>query len=46
MRESLFISFVVEIEGIIMEESLRDKDKVERKRKVEIVRLCREKIMV
>uniref|UniRef100_A0A8C6QT21 E3 ubiquitin-protein ligase n=1 Tax=Nannospalax galili TaxID=1026970 RepID=A0A8C6QT21_NANGA len=45
IRESSSTSPVVETEGNIMEESSRDKDKAERKRKAEIARLRREKIM-
>uniref|UniRef100_A0A8C5KN28 E3 ubiquitin-protein ligase n=1 Tax=Jaculus jaculus TaxID=51337 RepID=A0A8C5KN28_JACJA len=45
LRESSSTSPVVETEGTIMEESTRDKDKAERKRKAEIARLRREKIM-
>ncbi|XP_047714030.1 E3 ubiquitin-protein ligase UBR2 isoform X7 [Prionailurus viverrinus] len=45
MRESSSTSPVAETEGTIMEESSRDKDKAERKRKAEIARLRREKIM-
>ncbi|KAL4676331.1 hypothetical protein H8959_010476, partial [Pygathrix nigripes] len=45
MRESSPTSPVAETEGTIMEESSRDKDKAERKRKAEIARLRREKIM-
>lgn len=45
LRESSSTSPVVETEGTIMEESSRDKDKAERKRKAEIARLRREKIM-
>uniref|UniRef100_A0A2K5WXM9 E3 ubiquitin-protein ligase n=1 Tax=Macaca fascicularis TaxID=9541 RepID=A0A2K5WXM9_MACFA len=45
MRESSPTSPVTETEGTIMEESSRDKDKAERKRKAEIARLRREKIM-
>uniref|UniRef100_A0A8D1KT43 E3 ubiquitin-protein ligase n=1 Tax=Sus scrofa TaxID=9823 RepID=A0A8D1KT43_PIG len=45
IRESSSTSPVAETEGTIMEESSRDKDKAERKRKAEIARLRREKIM-
>uniref|UniRef100_A0A8D0L320 E3 ubiquitin-protein ligase n=1 Tax=Sphenodon punctatus TaxID=8508 RepID=A0A8D0L320_SPHPU len=45
LRESTSMSPVAETEGTIMEESSRDKDKAERKRKAEIARLRREKIM-
>ncbi|KAF4013393.1 hypothetical protein G4228_005121 [Cervus hanglu yarkandensis] len=45
LRESSSTSPVAETEGTIMEESSRDKDKAERKRKAEIARLRREKIM-
>ncbi|KAM4903690.1 E3 ubiquitin-protein ligase UBR2 isoform 2-T2 [Sylvia borin] len=45
LRESSSSSPVAETEGNIMEESSRDKDKAERKRKAEIARLRREKIM-
>lgn len=45
IRESSSSSPVAEAEGTIMEESSRDKDKAERKRKAEIARLRREKIM-
>ncbi|EHB10845.1 E3 ubiquitin-protein ligase UBR2 [Heterocephalus glaber] len=45
IRESSPTSPVAETEGTIMEESSRDKDKAERKRKAEIARLRREKIM-
>ncbi|XP_066172213.1 E3 ubiquitin-protein ligase UBR2 isoform X3 [Sylvia atricapilla] len=45
LRESSSSSPVAETEGNIMEESTRDKDKAERKRKAEIARLRREKIM-
>ncbi|XP_047653066.1 E3 ubiquitin-protein ligase UBR2 isoform X4 [Phacochoerus africanus] len=45
IRESSSTSPVTETEGTIMEESSRDKDKAERKRKAEIARLRREKIM-
>lgn len=45
IRESSSTSPVEETEGTIMEEILRDKDKAERKRKAEIARLRREKIM-
>ncbi|XP_029387505.1 E3 ubiquitin-protein ligase UBR2 isoform X2 [Mus pahari] len=45
IRESSSTSPVAEAEGTIMEESSRDKDKAERKRKAEIARLRREKIM-
>ncbi|XP_056213121.1 E3 ubiquitin-protein ligase UBR2 isoform X1 [Falco biarmicus] len=45
LRESSSTSPVAETEGNIMEESSRDKDKAERKRKAEIARLRREKIM-
>uniref|UniRef100_A0A2K6UKV5 E3 ubiquitin-protein ligase n=1 Tax=Saimiri boliviensis boliviensis TaxID=39432 RepID=A0A2K6UKV5_SAIBB len=45
MRESSPTSPMAETEGTIMEESSRDKDKAERKRKAEIARLRREKIM-
>lgn len=45
IRESSSSSPVAEAEGAIMEESSRDKDKAERKRKAEIARLRREKIM-
>ncbi|XP_070442170.1 E3 ubiquitin-protein ligase UBR2 isoform X3 [Equus przewalskii] len=45
LRESSSPSPVAETEGTIMEESSRDKDKAERKRKAEIARLRREKIM-
>ncbi|XP_040839307.1 E3 ubiquitin-protein ligase UBR2 isoform X2 [Ochotona curzoniae] len=45
IRESSSSSPVAETEGTIMEESSRDKDKAERKRKAEIARLRREKIM-
>nr|XP_058931612.1 E3 ubiquitin-protein ligase UBR2 isoform X6 [Kogia breviceps] len=45
IRESSSTSSVAETEGTIMEESSRDKDKAERKRKAEIARLRREKIM-
>ncbi|XP_028334932.1 E3 ubiquitin-protein ligase UBR2 isoform X6 [Physeter macrocephalus] len=45
IRESASTSSVAETEGTIMEESSRDKDKAERKRKAEIARLRREKIM-
>ncbi|KAF3831540.1 hypothetical protein GH733_000352 [Mirounga leonina] len=45
IRESSSASPVAETEGTIMEESSRDKDKAERKRKAEIARLRREKIM-
>ncbi|XP_036023966.1 E3 ubiquitin-protein ligase UBR2 [Onychomys torridus] len=45
IRESSSASPVAEAEGTIMEESSRDKDKAERKRKAEIARLRREKIM-
>lgn len=45
MRESSSASPVAETEGTVTEESPRDKDKAERKRKAEIARLRREKIM-
>ncbi|KAM4694775.1 LOW QUALITY PROTEIN: E3 ubiquitin-protein ligase UBR2 [Discoglossus pictus] len=45
IRESSSSSPIVEIEGRVLEESTRDKDKAERKRKAEIARLRREKIM-
>lgn len=45
IRECSSSSPVAEAEGTIMEESSRDKDKAERKRKAEIARLRREKIM-
>ncbi|XP_051008809.1 E3 ubiquitin-protein ligase UBR2 isoform X1 [Acomys russatus] len=45
IRESSSTSPVAEAEGAVMEESSRDKDKAERKRKAEIARLRREKIM-
>uniref|UniRef100_A0A7N4PAU8 E3 ubiquitin-protein ligase n=1 Tax=Sarcophilus harrisii TaxID=9305 RepID=A0A7N4PAU8_SARHA len=45
IRESSSTSPVAEAEGTIMEESSKDKDKAERKRKAEIARLRREKIM-
>uniref|UniRef100_A0A4W3H8E2 E3 ubiquitin-protein ligase n=1 Tax=Callorhinchus milii TaxID=7868 RepID=A0A4W3H8E2_CALMI len=45
MRERSNSSPVVEYEGYSTEECLRDKDKAERKRKAEIARLRREKIM-
>ncbi|KAK2505994.1 hypothetical protein MC885_004864 [Smutsia gigantea] len=45
IRESSSASPVAETEGTVMEENLRDKDKAERKRKAEIARLRREKIM-
>ncbi|OXB61981.1 hypothetical protein ASZ78_002626 [Callipepla squamata] len=45
LRESSSTSPVAETEGTVMEESSRDKDKAERKRKAEIARLRREKIM-
>ncbi|XP_069420578.1 E3 ubiquitin-protein ligase UBR2 isoform X5 [Ovis canadensis] len=45
LRESSSTSPVAEAEGTVMEESSRDKDKAERKRKAEIARLRREKIM-
>ncbi|XP_071074559.1 E3 ubiquitin-protein ligase UBR2 isoform X8 [Dasypus novemcinctus] len=45
IRQSSSTSPVAETEGTIMEESSRDKDKAERKRKAEIARLRREKIM-
>ncbi|XP_036174018.1 E3 ubiquitin-protein ligase UBR2 isoform X9 [Myotis myotis] len=45
MRESSSASSVAEAEGTITEESSRDKDKAERKRKAEIARLRREKVM-
>uniref|UniRef100_F7BKV5 E3 ubiquitin-protein ligase n=1 Tax=Monodelphis domestica TaxID=13616 RepID=F7BKV5_MONDO len=45
IRESSSTSPVAEAEGTIMEENSKDKDKAERKRKAEIARLRREKIM-
>ncbi|XP_027991491.2 E3 ubiquitin-protein ligase UBR2 isoform X1 [Eptesicus fuscus] len=45
MRESSSAISVAETEGTITEESSRDKDKAERKRKAEIARLRREKVM-
>uniref|UniRef100_A0A8C3SZZ4 E3 ubiquitin-protein ligase n=1 Tax=Chelydra serpentina TaxID=8475 RepID=A0A8C3SZZ4_CHESE len=45
LRESSSTSPVPETEGNIIEEGSRDKDKAERKRKAEIARLRREKIM-
>ncbi|KAL8185338.1 UNVERIFIED_CONTAM: E3 ubiquitin-protein ligase ubr2, partial [Gekko kuhli] len=45
LRERSSTSPVSEAEGNIMEESSRDKEKAERKRKAEIARLRREKIM-
>ncbi|XP_060129020.1 E3 ubiquitin-protein ligase UBR2 isoform X2 [Zootoca vivipara] len=45
LRERSSASPVSETEGNIMEESTRDKEKAERKRKAEIARLRREKIM-
>ncbi|EPY76666.1 hypothetical protein CB1_001402047 [Camelus ferus] len=45
IRESSSTSPVTETEGTVMEESSKDKDKAERKRKAEIARLRREKIM-
>ncbi|KAM4835181.1 E3 ubiquitin-protein ligase UBR2 isoform 1-T1 [Thomomys bottae] len=45
MRENSSTSPVTDTEGTIMEESSRDKDKAERKRKAEIARLRREKVM-
>ncbi|XP_063299948.1 E3 ubiquitin-protein ligase UBR2 isoform X2 [Pelobates fuscus] len=45
IRESSSASPVLETEGSIFEECTRDKDKAERKRKSEIARLRREKIM-
>ncbi|XP_075451842.1 E3 ubiquitin-protein ligase UBR2 isoform X1 [Ascaphus truei] len=45
IRESSSTSPVVEIEGSVLEESTRDKYKAEKKRKAEIARLRREKIM-
>ncbi|XP_075411213.1 E3 ubiquitin-protein ligase UBR2 isoform X2 [Tenrec ecaudatus] len=45
IRERSSTSPVAETEGSILEEYLRDKDKAERKRKAEIARLRREKIM-
>ncbi|KAJ6666943.1 hypothetical protein lerEdw1_018945 [Lerista edwardsae] len=45
LRERSSTSPVSETEGNIMEESSRDKEKAERKRKAEIARLRREKIM-
>ncbi|KAM8946628.1 E3 ubiquitin-protein ligase UBR2 isoform 2-T2 [Pelodytes ibericus] len=45
IRESSSTSPVVETEGSALEETTRDKDKAERKRKAEIARLRREKIM-
>ncbi|XP_034283591.1 E3 ubiquitin-protein ligase UBR2 isoform X2 [Pantherophis guttatus] len=45
LRERSSTSPVLETEGNFMEESSRDKEKAERKRKAEIARLRREKIM-
>nr|DBA27212.1 TPA: hypothetical protein GDO54_011378 [Pyxicephalus adspersus] len=45
IRESSSATPVLETEGSILEESTRDKDKAERKRKAEIARLRKEKIM-
>ncbi|XP_031758769.1 E3 ubiquitin-protein ligase UBR2 isoform X2 [Xenopus tropicalis] len=45
IRENPSTSPVVETEGSVLEENTRDKDKAERKRKAEIARLRREKIM-
>ncbi|XP_072121138.1 E3 ubiquitin-protein ligase UBR2 isoform X2 [Mobula birostris] len=45
MRERSNSNPVVEMEGHSVEECLRDKDKADRKRKAEIARLRREKIM-
>ncbi|XP_025032977.1 E3 ubiquitin-protein ligase UBR2-like isoform X2 [Python bivittatus] len=45
LQERSSTSPVLETEGNIMEESSRDKEKAERKRKAEIARLRREKIM-
>uniref|UniRef100_A0A8C8SCN8 E3 ubiquitin-protein ligase n=1 Tax=Pelusios castaneus TaxID=367368 RepID=A0A8C8SCN8_9SAUR len=45
LRENSSTSPVPETEGNIIEEGSRDKDKAERKRKAEIARLRREKIM-
>ncbi|KAM5262884.1 E3 ubiquitin-protein ligase UBR2 [Ctenodactylus gundi] len=45
MRERSSASPVAEAEGAVMEESSRDKDKAERKRKAELARLRREKVL-
>ncbi|XP_030044779.1 E3 ubiquitin-protein ligase UBR2-like, partial [Microcaecilia unicolor] len=45
LKERSSVSPVVETERSLMEESARDKDKAERKRKADIARLRREKIM-
>ncbi|XP_023577001.1 E3 ubiquitin-protein ligase UBR2 [Octodon degus] len=45
IRKNSSTSPVAEAEGTIMEENSKDKDKAERKRKAEIARLRREKIM-
>ncbi|XP_078505840.1 E3 ubiquitin-protein ligase UBR2 isoform X1 [Lissotriton helveticus] len=45
IRERSSISPVVETEGNALEESIRDKDKAEKKRKAEIARQRREKVM-
>ncbi|XP_068089086.1 E3 ubiquitin-protein ligase UBR2 isoform X1 [Hyperolius riggenbachi] len=45
IRESSSTTPMVETEGTVLEESARDKDKAERKRKAEIARLRKEKIM-
>ncbi|XP_066451684.1 E3 ubiquitin-protein ligase UBR2 isoform X3 [Eleutherodactylus coqui] len=45
IRESSSATPVMEVEGNVLEENTRDKDKAERKRKAEIARLRKEKIM-